>query len=117
MRRLISMRSARHSQKRWSHLSATAGGIAWLLLFLPLNQETQALIGRLLLFAILVVTPLALALVVPPGLRWWARLYQIVCVYQPVAALLTVVAFALPAGLLAALLGASWLLLTGLVAL
>src|SRR4051812_8620599 len=106
------------SQRR-SHISAAAGGVVCLLLlFLPLGQEPQALIERLLLFAILVVTPLALALVAPPDdTRWPARLYRAVCAAQPVAALLTASAFFMPAGLPAALLAVSWLVFTGLAAL
>jgi hypothetical protein len=114
------LHSARHRPEHWSYISATAGGVAGLLLlpFLPHAQAIQTLIAVLLLFAILVVTPLALALVTPPpGNRRRAWLYHTARYYQPIAAALTASAFVLPASTYAALLGSSWLLLTGLVAL
>ncbi len=104
----------------WSLTSAMGGLGVWLLyLFVERANGWNyiMLIERLLLLAILVFTPLALALVyqwnVVEGtnraFRWAYRL-------QPVAALSVVFAFAQPAGNLAASLTLPWLLFAGLVA-
>jgi hypothetical protein len=103
----------------WSHSSAIAGSLVWLLLFaIPLSADaTTAGIERLLLLAVLVVTPLALPLAGPAdragrkALPYWAAVRG-----QPFAAALVVICFLLPAGVLAGLLAAGWLLVTGCVA-
>jgi hypothetical protein len=104
--------------RRWSRLSAIAGGLVWLLLIpaAPARPPTLALIERLLLLAPLVLLPLALALVAPDG-PWQRRIYRAAVLWQAPAALLAAGAIWLPAGALAALLAAGWLLLTGLLGL
>jgi hypothetical protein len=104
----------------WARASAALGGLAWLLLFgvaLP-GDLMVATIARLLLLAVLVVTPLALPLATPPaGATYAALTYRAALILQPFAAALVVVAYLMPAGLPAALLASGWLLLTGLAAL
>jgi YndJ-like protein len=104
----------------WTRASALLGGLAWLLLFgvaLP-GDTTTATIGRLLLLAALVVTPLGLLLAEPPAGDQRAALpYHAALIIQPFAAALVVIAFLTPAGPLAALLASGWLLLAGLAAL
>jgi hypothetical protein len=101
----------------WSRASAIGGGLVWLLLLaVPLSDDvTMGAIARLLLLAVLVVTPLALPLAGPPAgraaLPYWAAVRS-----QPFAAALVVVSFLLPAGVPAGLLASGWLLTTGCVA-
>lgn len=107
--------------RRWCLYNAGAGLAIWLL-FVLVNGTSRwdyfTTIERLLLLAMLIFTPLALALVYQwrakvAGRRvfWWA------CYLQPVAALLGTLAFTQPTGATAALLALPWLLCTGLVAL
>src|SRR5687768_717133 len=106
------MKPNRHRPEQWSQISAIGGGIAWLLLLAvpPASTGIVALIERLLTLAILVFTPLALALAaLPAGAHRLARLYDIACYYQPFAAALTAGAFFIPAGPAAALFASSWL--------
>jgi hypothetical protein len=107
--------------RRWCVRSAGAGVVIWLL-FVLVNGKSRwdyfTTIERLLLLALLIFTPLALALVY----QWCARVVvsrtlQGACYLQPVAALLGVLAFTQPSGVTAALLALPWLLCTGLVAL
>src|SRR5258706_3615961 len=104
----------------WSRASAIIGGLAWLLLFgitLP-GDTTTATIARLLLLAVLVVTPLALPLAAPPaGASRAALPHRAALLCQPFAAALVVLALLAPAGIPAALLASGWLLLSGLAAL
>lgn len=104
----------------WIRASTLLGSLAWLLLLgvaLPGDTMT-ATIARLLLLAVLVIIPLALPLAAPPaGARYATLPYRAALIAQPFAAGLVVIAFLMPAGLLAASLASGWLLLTGLVAL
>jgi hypothetical protein len=76
--------------------------------------ETE-LIHRVALFAIFVIVPLGLAVAgAHPGSM---RLYQLVVLVQPFAALATAASFFVAPGLRAGLLASAWLVLTGLVAL
>ena len=104
--------------RRWGRLSAIAGGLVWLLWIAaaPERPPTLGVIEWLLLLAPLVLVPLALALLAYDSL-WQRRLYRAAVVLQPPAALLAAGALWLPAGALAALLAAGWLLLTGLLGL
>lgn len=99
--------------------SALGGGaIRALILVATIAGRGFGEIGLALTLAILVVVPLGLSLVTPAddaGLA--ARLARLAALGQPVAALATLAAFALPPGPLAGLLAAPWLLLTALVAL
>src|SRR5262245_51064875 len=93
----------------WSHVSASAGGAAWLgaQFVLPLGWGVLGMVARLLLLAILVLTPLALALAAPaeaagpPLLLYRAATYA-----QPFAAAFATASFWLQAGANAALLAA-----------
>ena len=103
-----------------SRTSTIFGAIIWLLLLaIPLPTDAQLEpIARLLLLAVLVITPLALPLAAPPERAHYAILAQrAAIVAQPFAAALAIVAFYQPAGRAAALLAAAWLLPTGLAAL
>jgi hypothetical protein len=104
----------------WSRASTIIGGLTWLLLFgvALADGATMTLIVRLLLLAVLVITPLALPLAAPPADARYATLaYRSVLLVQPFAAALVVVAFLSPIGTSAALLASGWLLLTSLAAL
>jgi len=107
--------------RTWCLRSAAGGVLIWLL-YLILDRASGwnyiTIIERLLLLAILVFTPLALALVqqwpahqAPNRILGWA------CRLQPLAALLVAVAFTQPTGNLAASLTFPWLLCAGMVAL
>ncbi len=109
------------SARLWCLRSATAGILVWLL-YLVVDRASGwnyiTIIERLLLLAVLVFTPLALALVY----QWNAnqasgRVLGWACRLQPLAALLVVVAFTQPTGNLAGSLTLPWLLCAGLVAL
>ena len=111
----------------WNRASTILGALAWLLLLaVPLQiAESLAPIARLLLLAVLVVTPLTLSLAAPPTVENPTsdrvdRAMLVRClalIVQPLAAALVVVAFLSPAGTTAALLALAWLPPTGLVAL
>lgn len=113
--------TSKQQLRRWSLGSASGGMVGWLL-YLLLDWERGwnyvTTIERLLLLAVLIYTPLALALVYQ-----WAkadlpeRTFQVACYLQPVAALGVVAAFMQPAGSMAALLSLPWLGCTALIAL
>jgi hypothetical protein len=94
------------------------GGMIWTVcvaLFWPgQDAEGRSLAGIQLLLAPLALAPLALALIRPDERD---PLWRLALWTQLPAALLLVFAFAMPAGLLAALLAAPWLAFTGLLAL
>lgn len=107
--------------RRWALGSAGGGAVGWLLYLLlewgrGWNYVTT--IERLLLLAVLIFTPLTLALV-----HQWttddtpSRLFRWACYLQPVAAFGVAVAFLQPAGNTAALLSFPWLGCTALIAL
>jgi YndJ-like protein len=103
-----------------SRASAILGAVAWLLLLgAPLPTGASLVpIARLLLLAVLVIAPLALALAAPPERARHAVLAQRGAIAtQPFTAVLVAIAFYQPAGPAAALLAAPWLLPTGLAAL
>jgi hypothetical protein len=101
---------------RWNNGSFILGSIIWLLTFGSRPDETvDVQLQRLLLLAILVLTPLALRLVssadAPP------RLYRLLIMVQPFASLLSAAMFAFPIGPAAGILGAVWIVFAGLSAL
>jgi hypothetical protein len=103
-----------------SHASALLGALVWIaLLAAPLPIDASlASIARLLLLAVLAITPLALPLAVPPERARYALLtHRAATIAQPFAALLVAAAFVLPTGLTATLLAMAWALPTGLAAL
>lgn len=70
-----------------------------------------------LLFAVLVVTPLALLLVnIPHASATHTLLFRVINIFQPLAAALALVSFLLPKGVIASALATGWLLFAGLVA-
>lgn len=113
--------ASNHQLRRWSLGSASGGVGVWLLYLLfdwGRGWNYVTMIERLLLLAVLIYTPLALALVYQwtksdmPG-----RPFRLACYLQPVAALGVVAAFTQPAGSSAALLSLPWLGCTALIAL
>jgi YndJ-like protein len=108
-----------HNWLRWHHISALAGALAWLplLVLLPDEPQTIALITRLLLLAVLVFVPLALGLAAIGCSARGAGRLQLAVRVQPFAAAATVTAFLLPAGTLSGVLASNWLLFAGIVAL
>lgn len=115
----IHMIGRTHTQLGRQHVSALAGALAWLVLLviLPAESQTIALISRLLLLAVLVLVPLALGLVASRCSGHGAAHLRLALRVQPLAAVAVVGAFVLPAGALAGLLASSWLLFAGIVAL
>jgi membrane protease YdiL (CAAX protease family) len=102
--------------RRYNRWSIVLGGVVWLS-WLVLFSAEQGPIATLLLFAVLVLVPLALPLTTTPdraGRHVWP--YRAAVYVQPVAALLAVASFLLPPGPVAALAAIPWLLFTGLVA-
>ncbi len=113
------MNSTTFNRLRWYHGSAIVGGLAWLLLlvFLPAEPPTIALIARLLLLAVLVFVPLALGLTATDYSARGANHLRMALRAQPLAAAAVVAAFLLPAGVVAGMLALSWLLFAGIAAL
>jgi hypothetical protein len=106
--------------KRIGRISALSGGILWLILCegTLLRGEGLSAVAAALVLAATVVVPLGLALVaVPEGAVYAALAYRTAVIFQPFAAILTVVAFTLPPGPVAGALALGWLALTGIVAL
>src|SRR5829696_7822467 len=105
------MNSGTYSQLSWHQISAFAGALAWLLLLvvLPKEPQTLALITRLLLLAVLVFVPLALGLAERSCSARGAEPLWLALRVQPFAAAITAVAFVLPVGVLAGVLALSWL--------
>jgi hypothetical protein len=108
-----------HNRLHWHQISALAGTLVWLLLLvlLPAEPQTLALITRLLLLAVLVFVPLALGLVALSRSARGAGCLRLAVRVQPFAATVVVVAFLLPAGVPAGVLALSWLVFAGIAAL
>jgi hypothetical protein len=99
---------------------AACGGLIWLLIGLLslLDLIRVGLLEQLYLLAPLTIIPLGLARLESLGLaRYQKALYLLIRIGQPISALLVVLAFLVPAGLLAGGLALTWLALTGLIAL
>ena len=94
--------------------SAAGGVILWLITLLLTTSDSAPidLIHKVLVFAVLVIVPMALSSV-EGGSSW----YKAVVVVQPVAALLTIASFFIEKGVLSATLASAWLILNILVAL
>jgi hypothetical protein len=96
--------------------SAAAGAVVWLLL-LPTDTADSAeaeLIHKVVLFAVLVIVPLALSLVAPDDR---GKFYRAAVLARPVAALATAASFFFDKGLLSASMSFTWFVATLLVAL
>ena len=87
------------------------GALAWL------GTIQIGLIEQLVLMAPLVIIPLGLSLVKTPDRIIAQRLFNVIKIIQPFGATAVVIAFLLPAGLLAGVLAMSWLGITGLMTL
>jgi hypothetical protein len=112
---------------RYFRVSAATGAFVWLIVLLPLPQwfdlpvesagETW-LIERLVLFAILVITPLTLSLVLSPDRDGRHSLSsRAAALIQPPAALIAVVSFHSRTGIGAAILSTGWTAAALLIAL
>lgn len=110
----------------WSRKSSASGAILWMLLLMPLpdwldlpveSRGETWLIERLLLLAILVLTPLALSLTSTPDRNRKHPLpYRAAVLIQPFAALFVVISFYTRTGLTAGLLTIGWTLVTAMTA-
>src|SRR5438105_3973385 len=103
---------------RWSRWSVGVGAVVWLVWGPAFSGRVeQGQIAAVLLFAVLMLVPLALPLATTPDRPGRHPSPYLAAVYlQPVAALLAAGSFLLPPGLAAALLALPWLVFTGLVA-
>lgn len=91
--------------------SAARGAVLWcaLALFLAWRGDPAAWIKSLLAFALVVLAPMALALVKPVGSSWDAVLFRVVAACQPASASLAALSFLLPPGWTPAALCIPWL--------
>lgn len=121
------MTTSQINYARLSRVSAVAGGAAWPLFLLSLpgwldlpvesGGETW-LIERLLLLAVLVITPLTVSLVATPDQNGDHSLpCRLAALIQPFAAALVVISFYTRTGMKAGLLTIGWALVTTLIAL
>lgn len=111
----------------WTLAPAGAGAMAWALLLLPLSKWFELpvessgeawLIERLLLLAILVITPLTLALTATPDRNGNHSSFYCAAVWiQPLAATLVVISFHTRTGINAGALTLAWALVAALIAL
>ena len=101
-----------------SKRSAAGGVVIWTLTLLVATSDSTAteLIHKVVIFAVLVVVPLGLSVVVPADQNGLS-LYRLAVFAQPLAALLTVASFFFEKGVVSAALSSAWLIVTILVAL
>jgi YndJ-like protein len=100
--------------------SAAVGFVfLWLLLLFASTSDAPEteLIHRVAFFAVLVIVPLGLSLVVNSDDTPGFALYRLAVLGQPVAALLTMISFFIDKGPLSAALSSAWFLLTAIVGL
>src|SRR5215217_1314965 len=95
--------------------SAAVGVVVWLLTLLltTADSEQTELVHKVVFWAVLVIVPLGLSVVEQSG----SRLYRLLVLAQPVAALLTIASFFFEKGVLSAALASAWLVLNVLIAL
>ena len=105
--------------RTFAQRSAAAGVVAWLLLLLTTTSDSgeTELIHKIVFFAVLVIVPLGLSLVTVGEQKVSAALYRAAVLVQPFAAVITITSFFFEKGLLSATLSATWLIVSGLVAL
>lgn len=98
--------------------SALVGVVVWLLLLLTVTADAREteLIHKVVFFAMLVIVPLGLSLVVAEDQRGGLGLYRWAVLVQPVAAILAVASFFFEKGWLSASLSAAWFLFSAVVA-
>ena len=109
-----------HDLTGWSRISVSLGGAAWTLIVLAWIRGLLALsdLEVVLLLALLVVIPLALALISPSVEQHLPRaLCSLAIILHPVAALIGGASLLLSVGPLAAAAATGWLLFTALIAL
>ena len=106
--------------RQFARRSAAVGAlIPWTMLLFASTADSAAteLIHRVAFFAMLTIVPLGLSLVMTNEETRGLNLYRVAVYGQPIAALLAVISFLVPMGLLSAALAAAWLLLTAIVGL
>ncbi len=104
------------SSSKFAQISAAAGALVWMLsLFWRTGDSAETdLIQKVFLFAVFVIVPLGISLIASN--EEWLSL-SIAAIIQPIAALLCLISFALPQGVLAAVLASTWLVTTSFIAL
>ena len=105
--------------RQFARRSAAAGVIAWMLLVFANTSDSPEteVIHRVAFFAVLVIVPLGLSLVVSNEQTRGFGLYRIAILGQPIAALLTITSFFVEKSPLSAGLASAWFLLTAIVGL
>lgn len=95
------------------------GVVLWLLLVLAVTTDSHEteLIHKVVFFAMLVIVPLGLSLVMADEQTGSLGLYRLAVLVQPIAAIVTVASFFFEKGTLSAALSAVWLVFALLVAL
>ena len=121
------MNTVKFESVRISRISALVGGIAWLLMLLPisdwLNLPVQSngetwLIERLLMLSVLVFVPLALSLAATPGeTSMHSTAFRCAILSQPFGAAFVLLSFCVRTGFLAAAITLAWILVTFFIAL
>src|SRR5689334_14619275 len=102
--------------RQFSRRRAAVGVVVWVLLVLTTTTDAHEteLIHRVAFFAFLVIVPLGLSLA--PG-EHTSRLYRVVVLLQPLAAIVAIASFFIHKGMASAVLAAVWFVFTGIVAL
>jgi hypothetical protein len=105
--------------REFSRRSAAAGVVVWLFLILLITSDAPEteLIHRVVFFAMLVVVPLGLSLVVSGEQTSGLGFYRAAVFAQPAAAILTIASFFVEKGPVSAALSAAWFVLTAIVGL
>lgn len=95
------------------------GVVVWtgLLLTTTSDSPETELIHKIVFYAFLVIVPLALSLVPAGDQRGNYRLYRLIVLVHPVAAIVTIASFYVEKGFLSASLSFAWFILTTLIAL
>ncbi|HSK62653.1 MAG TPA: YndJ family protein [Pyrinomonadaceae bacterium] len=99
--------------------SAAMGLLGWFVLLFTTTSDSHEteLIHKIVFYAFLVIVPLALSLVPAGDRRGNLRLYRLIMLGQPVAAIITIASFFVEKGLLSAAISVAWFILTALIAL
>lgn len=102
--------------RKFAKRSAAAGVVAWMLLVFATTSDSPEteLIHRVAFFAMLVIVPLGLSLVVNDPAN---VMYRLAVLAQPLAAIVTIVSFFIDKGPLSAALTIPWFVLTAIIGL
>ncbi|HET9478241.1 MAG TPA: YndJ family protein [Pyrinomonadaceae bacterium] len=105
--------------RMFSQRSAALGVVVWVLLSLTVTTDSHEteLIHKIVFFAVLVIVPLGLSLVMAGDQTGSIGLYRAAVLVQPIAAIMTVASFFVEKGTLSAALSVAWLVFSALVAL